>query len=92
MTYVHQFSLEPSFCFPEFIQWSASNYSKSERVVINSTWSRVLFRIDVKTVKHVVNVLETMEFEQLNEEECSRIYKETNVEKKVQLLSKNLKP
>ena len=33
-----------------------------------------------------------MEFEQFNEEDCSRIYKDTNAEKKVQFLSKILKP
>lgn len=85
--------MNSQYPFPKFTQWCVDNYSKTKRVIVNSTGSKVLCWIDVKTVRDSLGLSESIviESERFTEEEINRIYRESTNEEKGQFLSNILK-
>jgi glutamine cyclotransferase len=83
------FSLERSYHFPEFIQWSMSNYAKSDRALMNCDGSKFLCRVNPQSIKETLHVPETniIDIEQFSEVECIRSFRETSQEGRSQFLN-----
>ena len=77
---VNFYTLEPSYQFPEFIQWSALHYSVSKRVIMNSNGSKVLFRVNAQTIRDAFLVLESNinDLEKFNEKEYFKFYNQVS--------------
>ena len=65
-SHFHFFTTEQTLNFPEFIDWCACNYSSSERVIMDTTKSKVLFLVSLLIVRDTFVVLAT--FTQLSVE------------------------
>lgn len=55
-----QFSIELVFPFPEF-EWCVSNYSKFERVIMNSNGSKVSCHINSQSIRETLSIPESNE-------------------------------
>ena len=88
-----QFTLEQSYSFLKFIQWCVDNYSKIKSVIMNSIGLKNLCQVNAQTVRVSLVLFESIliEFERFNEEEITRIYRESTDEEKGKFLSKILK-
>ena len=53
---VKKYSIYPSYFFPEFIHWLASNYTVKNRVLMSSNDSCVLCNINPQFVRNAMNL------------------------------------
>ena len=67
-----QFVIESVFSYLEFIEWCVSNYSKLERVIMNSDGSKVLCYINPQSIREALSIPESNEYliEQFSELSC----------------------
>lgn len=88
------FALERSYHFLEFIQWSMSNYAKSDRVLMNCDGWKFLCRFNHESNRETLLVPETNvgDIEQFNKVECIRSFIETIQEGRSKFWLKLLKP
>ena len=55
-SFLYYFAVEQTLPFPEFVEWCENNYSSSERVIMIRTTSKILCRIDTKSVHEVLSL------------------------------------
>lgn len=86
-----QFTLEQSYPFPEFIQWCVDNYSKTERVIMNSTGLKVLCWVDAQTMRESLGFSESIviEYEQLMRKKLPESTRKVLMKKKVNFFQKS---
>ena len=51
-----QFTIEPTFPFPELIHWSAKNYAPSSRQIISADGTRVICNINSQAIRRAFNI------------------------------------
>ena len=51
-----QFTIGSVFPFPEFIELCVSNYSKSERIIMNSNGSKVSCHINPQSIREALSI------------------------------------
>ena len=76
-SFLYYFAVEQTLPFPEFIEWCANIYSSSERVIMSRTTSKILCRIDVKSVHEMLSLLDIFPVnpESFNEQVPIELYK-----------------
>ena len=51
-----QFTIKPTFPFPELIHWSAKNYAPSSRQIISVDGTKVIFNINSQAIRRAFNI------------------------------------
>ena len=76
-SFLYYFAIEQTLPFPEFAEWCASNYSPSERVIMSRSMSKILCRIDAKTICGFLNFPDNYpnSGESMNESILAEVYK-----------------
>ena len=87
------FLVEQTLHFPEFIEWCANSYSSSERVITSHTTSKILYRIDVKSVRGLLSLPDSflVNPESFNEQVLIELYKNCKTKVRCQFFSSILK-
>lgn len=72
MVLMFQFAIELVFLFPEFIEWCVSNYSRSERIIMNFNGSKFSCHINLQSIRETFSIVESNEdlIEQFSELSC----------------------
>ena len=55
-SFSYYFSIEQTLLFPEFVEWCESIYSPSERVIMSHSTSKILCKIDARTIRRILNL------------------------------------
>ena len=81
-SFLYYFSIEQTLPFPEFVEWCASNYSSSERVIVSRSMSKILCRIDEKAIHGFLNLLDNYpdSGESVNESILAEVYRSCKTE------------
>ena len=90
---MYYFVVEKNIPFPEFVEWCANNYSSSERVVMSRATSKILYRVNVKSIHEVLSLPDNFPVipESFNEQVLIELYKNCETEIRCQFLSSILK-
>ena len=85
---------EQPYQFSEFVDCCTSNYSYSERVILDSNATIVLCRVNLQSIRESLGLFKAFpqNYESFNESDITRIYRECDSEVKSQFLSNILKP
>ena len=88
-SFSYYFAIEQTLPFPEFIEWWASSYSPSERVIMSHSTSKMLCNIDAKTIRGVLNFPDSFpdNGESVNESVLVEVYKGCKTEIRCEFLS-----
>ena len=75
--------------YPEFVEWCVSNFSPTERVIMNKNATIILCQVNAKFIRLVLNVPEIfiVNTEALSEESMVQVYREFKSEIKNSFLS-----
>ena len=92
-SFSYYFSIEQTLPLPEFVEWCANSYSPSERVIMSHTTSKILCKVDTKSIHGILNLLDNFpdNCESLNESVLVEMYKSCKTEVRCQFLSSILK-
>ena len=55
-SFSYYFAIEQTLPFPEFVEWCTNSYSSSERVIMSHTTSKILCKVDAKTVHRILSL------------------------------------
>ena len=55
-SFSYYFSIEQTLPFPKFVEWCAYSYSPFERVIMSHTTSKILCKVDEKTVRGILSL------------------------------------
>ena len=55
-SFLYYFVVEQTLTFSEFVEWCANNYSSSKRVIMSHTTSKILCRVDTKSILEVLSL------------------------------------
>ena len=55
-SFLYHFAIEQTLHFPEFAEWCAVKYSCSERVIVSHSTSRILCKINAKSIRENLNL------------------------------------
>ena len=55
-SYFHYFSIDQTLNCTEFVDWCATNYSSSERVIMDATKSKILCPISPHFIKNTLSI------------------------------------
>ena len=88
-SFSYYFSIEQTLPFPEFVEWCARSYSPSERVIMSHFTSKILCKIDAKTIRGFLNLLDSFpdSDESVNESVLVEVYKGCKTEIRCEFLS-----
>ena len=80
--FLYYFSIEQTLPFHEFVEWCMNSYSSSERVIMNHTTSKILCKVDAKTVRGILSLPNNFpdSCESLNEQVLIEMYKNCRTE------------
>ena len=92
-SFSYYFSIEQTLPFPKFVEWCANSYYSSERVIMSHTTSKILCKVDAKTVRRIFSLPDNFpdSCESLNEQVLIEMYKNCRAEVRCQFLSNILK-
>ena len=92
-SFSYYFAIEQTLPFHEFVEWCANSYSYSERVIMSHTTSKILCKVDAKTVREILSLPDNFldRCECLNEQVLIEMYKNCRTEVRCQFLSSILK-
>ena len=92
-SFSYYFAIEKNLPFLEFVEWCTNSYSPSKRVVMSHTTSKILCRVDAKTIHGILNLPNSFpdNCESLNEQFLVEIYKNCETKVRFQFLSSILK-
>ena len=92
-SFSYYFAIEQTLPFPEFVEWCANSYSPSERVIMSHTMSKILCKVDAKSVHGILNLPDNFPYscDSLNENVLIEMYKNCATEVRCQFLSNILK-
>ena len=92
-SFLYYFVVEQALPFPEFFEWCANNYSSSERVIMSRTSSKILCRINAKSVREMLSLPDNFPInpEFFNEQVLIELYKNYETEIRCQFFSSILK-
>ena len=92
-SFLYYFAIEQTLPFPEFVEWCANSYSSSERVIMSHTTSKILCKVDAKTICMILSLPDNFpdRCESLNERVLIQMYKNCRIEVRCQFLSSILK-
>ena len=90
---MYYFVFEQTLPFHEFNEWCANSYSSSERVIMSHTTSKILCRVDMKSVRRMLSLPDIfpLNHEFFNEQVLIELYKNCKTEVRCQFLSSILK-
>ena len=76
-SFSYYFAIEQTLLFPEFVEWCASSYSPSERVIMIHTTSKIICKIDAKSIRGILNLPDSFpdNCEFVNEPILAKMYK-----------------
>ena len=76
-SFLYYFTIEQTLPFPKFVEWCASNYSSSERVIVSRSTSKILCRIDAKAIRGFLNFPDNYpnSGESVNESVLAKVYR-----------------
>ena len=57
-SFLYYFAIEQTLPFPKFVEWCVNSYSSSERVVMSHTTSKILCRVDAKSVREMLSLVD----------------------------------
>ena len=88
-SFSYYFAIEHTLPFPEFVEWCTSSYSPSERVIMSHATSKILCKIDAKTIHRILNLLDSFldNCESVNKSVLVKIYKSCKTEIRCEFLS-----
>ena len=55
-SFLYYFDIEQTLPFPEFVEWCTNSYSSSERVIMSHTMSKIICKVDMKTVRGILSL------------------------------------
>ena len=92
-SFSYYFAVEQTLPFPEFVEWCASSYSPSERFIISHTTSKILCKIDAKSILGILKLPDNFldNCESVNESVLVEMYKSCKTEVRCKFLSSILK-
>ena len=92
-SFSYYFAIEQTLLFPEFVEWCASSYSPSERVIMRHTTSKILCKVDAKAIHGIINLPDSFPdyCESLNESVLVEMYKSCKTKIRCQFISSILK-
>ena len=92
-SFLYYFAIEQTLPFPEFVEWCANSYSSFERVIMSPTTSKILCRVDAKTIHGILSLSDNFpnSCESLNGQVLNELYKNCRTEVRCQFLSSILK-
>ena len=92
-SFSYYFSIKQTLPYPEFVEWCANSYSSSERVIMSHTTSKILCKVDAKTIRGILILPDNFpdSYESLNEKVLIEMYKKCRNEVRCQFLSSILK-
>ena len=92
-SFLYYFAIEQTLPFPEFVEWCANSYSSSERVIMSHTMSKILCKVDMKTVHGILSLPNNFPncCESLNEQVLTEMHKNCRPKVRYQFLSSILK-
>ena len=88
-SFLYYFAIGQTLSFPEFAEWCASSYSPSERVIMSHSTSKILCKIDAKTIRGILNLPDSFPDigESVNESVLVEVYKGCKTEIRCEFLS-----
>ena len=87
-SFSYYFAIKQTLPFPEFVEWCTRSYSPSERVIMSHTTSKILCKIDAKTIREVLNLPDsfTDSGKSVNESILAEVYKSCKTEIRCEFL------
>ena len=55
-SFLYYFSIEQTLHFPKFVEWCMNSYSSFERVILSHTVSKILCKVDAKSVHEILSL------------------------------------